>query len=57
MKLSKDHKVSVNEAIKNGYDPYYISHPLNCEIMPWIENNKKDKNSSISYNHLVQNSR
>ena len=31
--IVRDHKVSVSEAIKHGYDPYYISHPLNCELM------------------------
>lgn len=40
--LSRDHKVSVNEAILNQYDPYYITHPLNCELMPHIQNNKKE---------------
>lgn len=52
--LSRDHKVSVTDAIINGYDPYYIKHPLNCEIMPWIENNKKKANSSMSYEELVK---
>ena len=51
--LSRDHKVSVNDAIKNNYDPFYISHPLNCEIMPWIENIKKNSKSSISYAELI----
>jgi len=51
--LSRDHKVSVNDAISNDYDPYYITHPLNCELMPHIENNKKKTKSSITYNELV----
>ena len=51
--LSRDHKVSVTDAIKNGYDPYYIRHPVNCEIMTWVENNKKKTHSSMSYDDLV----
>lgn len=52
--LSRDHKISVNDAKKFNYDPYYISHPLNCELMPHIKNNKKKTKSSISYEELVR---
>lgn len=52
--LTRDHKLSVNEAIKNNYDPYYIKHPLNCELMSWTENNKKKTKSSITYEKLKQ---
>jgi hypothetical protein len=52
--VSRDHKVSVNEAIRNDYDPYYISHPLNCEIMLHSLNDKKKHHSSISYAELVK---
>lgn len=51
--ITRDHRVSVNHAIKNDYDPYYIKHPLNCELMPFNENNSKKTNSSISYEELV----
>lgn len=51
--LSRDHKVSVSDAKKHGYDPYYISHPLNCELMPHAINNKKKANSSLLYDQLV----
>jgi len=50
--VSRDHKLSVNDAIKHGYDPYYISHPLNCEIMLHSKNNKKKTESSITYEEL-----
>lgn len=50
--FSRDHKVSVNEAIKNNYDPYYITHPLNCELLPHIDNTRKNSKSSISYDLL-----
>lgn len=51
--LTRDHRVSVNEAIKNNYDPYYITHPLNCELMPWYQNNKKNTKCSLPYQELV----
>ena len=52
-KFTRDHKISVTEAIKNNYDPYYIKHPLNCEIMSMKENNIKNDKSSITYEELV----
>lgn len=50
--LSRDHRVSVNESIANNYDPYYITHPLNCELMTHTDNNKKKTQSSITYSAL-----
>lgn len=52
--LTRDHRVSVNEAIKNNYDPFYIKHPLNCELMPWLENNRKNTQSSLPFQDLVK---
>lgn len=52
--LSKDHKVSIADAIKNNYDPYYISHPINCEIVTQKENSSKNCKSSITYEELVR---
>lgn len=51
--LSRDHRVSVNEAIKNNYDPYYITHPVNCELMPHYQNNSKKTKNSLSYQDLI----
>ena len=51
--LSRDHKVSVSYAIKNKCDPYYITHPLNCELMPHKRNKKKHGECSITYDELV----
>lgn len=53
-KLVRDHRVSVHEAIANEYDPYYISHPVNCELMPFGENHNKHDKSSITYEELVR---
>jgi hypothetical protein len=50
--LSRDHKVSIAEAIKNNYDPFYIKHPLNCELMPHNENSIKHDKSSIMFQEL-----
>ena len=52
--LTMDHKVSVNESLENGYDSFYIKHPLNCELMPWLENKRKNNNSSMRYSDLVR---
>lgn len=52
--LTRDHKVSVNEAIRCGYDPHYIKHPLNCEFMLQSENIRKGTKSSMNYSDLVQ---
>lgn len=52
--LTRDHRVSVNDAIKNGYDPFYITHPLNCELMLFSDNNRKKTKSSMSYDELVR---
>ncbi len=50
----RDHKVSVSAAIRNGYEPFYITHPLNCELMTGRENSKKKDSCSIAYADLVQ---
>jgi len=51
--LSRDHRVSVNDAKKFNYDPYYISHLMNCELMTHTANSKKKTKSSITYTELV----
>ena len=52
--LSRDHIVSVKEAIKNNYDPYYITHPVNCALIPFPENSRKGNKSSMSYETLIK---
>jgi protein involved in sex pheromone biosynthesis len=51
--ISRDHKISINEAIKNEYDPFYISHSLNCQLMEHSENKTKYTKSSLIYTELV----
>lgn len=53
-RLVKDHKISVHDAIKHGYETYYITHPLNCSFITARDNMKKHKNSSITYDELVK---
>lgn len=50
--LVRDHKLSINDAIKNNYNSYYISHPLNCELMSQSDNAKKRSRSSITFEEL-----
>lgn len=52
--ITRDHKISVNDAIRYNYDPYYIKHPMNCELMFFNDNNKKKTNSSITYEQLIE---
>lgn len=52
--LSRDHKVSINDAIKFHYDPYYISHIMNCEVITQKANSSKGPKSSLSYDELVR---
>lgn len=52
--ISRDHKVSITDSIKNNYDPFYITHPLNCELMRHNENKSKYTKSSITYEELKQ---
>lgn len=52
--FSRDHKISVSEAVKNHYDPFYITHQLNCELIPHSNNSKKRHRSSITYAELVK---
>lgn len=51
--MSRDHRVSKTDAIVNNYDPFYITHPINCELMSQRNNSKKHAKSSISYGDLV----
>ena len=50
----RDHRVSVADAIKYNYDPRYIKHPLNCELLLNADNAKKFKRSSLTYEELVK---
>ena len=51
--LSRDHKVSVSDAIKNNYNPYYITHVMNCQLITQTDNRQKRHRSSLTYEELV----
>lgn len=50
--MSRDHKVSIADAIKFGHDRFYITHPMNCDLIPHKINNMKKSKSSITYEEL-----
>lgn len=50
--VSRDHMYSVKEGFLHNIDPFYISHPANCEIMVNVKNNKKKTNCSITIEEL-----
>ena len=50
--VSRDHMFSVKEGYENNIDPYYISHPANCELLIHCDNNLKKTKCSISIEEL-----
>lgn len=52
--VSRDHIFSIKEGFVNNIDPYYISHPSNCNLMRHVDNNKKKTNSTITFSELVE---
>lgn len=52
--VSRDHMFSINEGYKQGIDPYYISHPANCQLMKQEDNFKKLTNCSITKEELFK---
>lgn len=51
--IVRDHKVSIADAKKYNYDPYYISHVMNCQLITAYHNLRKNSKSSITYQELV----
>jgi hypothetical protein len=52
--LARDHRVSASESLRNNYDHYYITHPINCELMSQRKNSSKHSKSSMTYEELIQ---
>lgn len=50
--VSRDHKLSIKEGYKQGIDPYYMSHPANCQLLQQQENEHKSSRSSITFEEL-----
>ena len=52
--VSRDHIISINEGYKQKIDPYFISHPCNCEIITQHDNAKKHTNSNLTFEKLKE---
>lgn len=52
--ISRDHMLSVNEGFRLKIDPYLISHPANCSLMPHSKNSSKHDGSSITLEELKE---
>lgn len=52
--VSKDHLYSVKDGFINNIDTEIIKHPANCKLMIHNENNKKNSNSSITLEELLE---
>ena len=52
--VAKDHMVSRNYGWTHSIDPYLISHPANCTILPQVENEQKSSKCSITVNELLE---
>jgi hypothetical protein len=51
--VSKDHMYSVREGFINKVDPKMIKHPANCRLLIHVDNNRKNFNSTISFDELI----
>lgn len=52
--VSRDHMFSINEGFKKRIDPYYISHPANCQLLLHNVNIIKGTDCSISFDELKE---
>jgi len=51
--ISKDHMYSVRDGFINKIDPKIIKHPANCKLLIHTDNNRKNFNSTISFDELI----
>lgn len=51
--ISRDHMYSVREGFINKIDPEIIKHPANCKLLIHSDNNRKNFNSTISFDELI----
>lgn len=52
--ISRDHMFSVKCGFEYMIDPYYISHPANCQLLRHNDNASKHANCSISKEELIE---
>ena len=50
--VSRDHIISISYGWKNKIDPYYISHPANCQLLPHKDNKIKGTKCGMSLEEL-----
>ncbi len=51
--VSRDHKISISYGFENNILPYYISHPMNCDLMRHNLNQRKRQKCSITLDELL----
>lgn len=52
--VSRDHMFSINDGFKNNVSPLILSHPANCKLMLHKDNMIKWKNSSVTFDELLE---
>lgn len=52
--VSRDHILSVKEGFEKDIDPYYISHPANCQLMTQRNNSSKNIKSEHTKEDLIK---
>lgn len=52
--VSRDHMFSINDGFKQKIDPYFISHPANCQLILQQKNASKGRKSSITFEELKE---
>lgn len=50
--VSRDHQFSVKEGFRQKVDPYFISHPANCQLLIQTENESKGSRCIFSLEEL-----
>lgn len=51
--VSRDHKLSIKDGFRQKVDPYYMSHPANCQLLQQQENEHKNFKSILSLQELI----
>lgn len=52
--VERDHRISKAYGWKHNIDPAIISHPANCEFLPYNENRRKLEKCSITLEQLME---
>lgn len=52
--VSRDHIFSIMDGFEKKIDPYYLSHPANCNLMIHNDNVSKYKRSDITFEELLE---